>query len=96
MTETARTIAFIGASSDLGRAAADQVAEDGHPRRRPGAQRPLEGVGERVLGERDVPGRRRQQRHEPATGVPRDVLGDSAGLVPGHLTGCSPCHAPST
>ena len=68
----------------------------GNAGRRPGAQCPLEGVGQRVLGERNVSYRRREQGHEPAVRFPRRTLRGQAGLVGAHVTGCAPCHEPST
>ena len=68
-----------GAHRRGGEQVADAVAGHGHEPplrvvgdagRRPGAQRPLEGVGERILGERDVSCRSRQQRHQPAVRLP--------------------------
>jgi len=83
---------------------ADAVASHGHepPLRvvgdagpRPGAQSPLEGVGERILGEGDVPRQSREQRHQPPIRCPRNTLGDRAGCLAVQLTGCAPCHEPS-
>ena len=95
-----------GAHGRGGEQVADAVAGHGHEPplrvvgdagRRPGAQRPLEGVGERILGERDVPCRGREQRHEPAVRRPaRHASAAARASSVGHLTGCAPCHEPST
>ena len=76
-----------GAHRRGGEQVADAVAGHGHEPplrvfgdavRRPGAQRPLEGVGERILGEGDVSCRGREQRHEPAVRLPRGTLAAAA------------------
>lgn len=62
---------------------------------RTGPQRPLEAIGERILGEGDIPRQGREQRHEPPIRRPRNTLGNRVGSVAVQSTGCAPCHEPS-